>query len=72
MEKFSCKTIVCSSSPIVYKLDSEKLFKEDDICMQVNPCGYAKLTKERILCYGSISDLFHWRNDPPRYFGSKK
>ena len=42
MEKFSCKTIVCSSSETVYKSDSEKLFTEDDICFNVKTYRYTK------------------------------
>ena len=44
MEKFNCKTFVFSSSANVYKANSYKLLKEDDICMPDNPYGYTKLT----------------------------
>ncbi len=68
MEKFNCKTLVFSSSATVYKAKSDKLLKEDDICLPVNPYGYTKLTIERILCDLYNSDSSNWRIVSLRYF----
>ena len=68
MEKYSCKTFVFSSSATVYKAKSNKLLKEDDICLPVNPYGYTKLTIERIICDLYNSDPSNWRIISLRYF----
>ena len=39
----------------IMKLNSEKLFKEYDICMQVNPYGYINLTKEEFFVLGTLA-----------------
>ena len=68
MERFHCKTFVFSSSATVYKANSEKLLKEDDICIPINPYGYTKLTIENILRDLYNSDSSHWRIASLRYF----
>ena len=68
MEKYNCKTIVFSSSATVYKANSDKLLKEDDICEPVNPYGYTKLTIERILYDIYNSYPSNWRIASLRYF----
>ena len=68
MEKFNCKTFVFSSSATVYKAKTDKLLKEDDICLPVNPYGFTKLTIEKILCDLYNSDSSNWRIVSLRYF----
>ena len=59
MNKYNCKNIVFSSSATVYKAQSHKLLREEDICEPVNPYGNTKFIVEKIL-----KDLYHSHNQP--------
>ncbi len=68
MEKYNCKCMVFSSSAIVYKAQTGKLLKEDDICDPINPYGQTKLAIEKLLNDIYKSNPSEWRIACLRYF----
>tara|TARA_Y100000589_G_scaffold331848_1_gene387433 strand:+ start:1689 stop:2741 length:1053 start_codon:yes stop_codon:yes gene_type:complete len=68
MDKYSCKTIIFSSSATIYGEVNDNLIDENSLVNPINPYGNTKATIERIL-----EDLFksnpnEWRISCLRYF----
>ena len=68
MAEFDCKTIVFSSSAVVYGSSSEIPFKEQSIIEPNNPYGDTKAAIEVILSNIFKSDTSNWRIGNLRYF----
>ena len=68
MSEFDCKTIVFSSSAVVYGNSSEIPIKEQSIIEPHNPYGHTKAAIEVMLSNVSKSDKSNWRIGNLRYF----
>ena len=68
MEKYNCKSIVFSSSAVVYGSQTGKLLKEEDFCDPINPYGQTKLAIEKFLNDIYKSSPSEWRIACLRYF----
>ena len=68
MTKYSCKTIIFSSSATIYGLESQKPLVEESLINPINPYGSTKATIEKILL--EIHEAFpnQWRIANLRYF----
>lgn len=68
MEKYSCYSIVFSSSASIYKPKNIGLLNEDDFLEPLSPYGKTKLTIELILKDLHFNNLEKWRVANLRYF----
>lgn len=68
MRKFSCKTLIFSSSATIYFNAQKKFIKEDHFINPINPYGRTKATVEILLKDIYESEVNDWRIINLRYF----
>ena len=68
MEKFSCKTIVFSSSATIYKVNDYKLINEKHEINPTNPYGETKAAVEELLKKKYLENPKDWKIINLRYF----
>ena len=68
MKKYSCKTIVFSSSATIYGNNTKEKIKETEIIAPINPYGKTKAAIEQVLHDLFFSDPKNWRIVNLRYF----
>ncbi len=68
MDKYECRTIVFSSSAIIYGLSENGLIHEGSEVNPINPYGKTKLTAENVLNDLYLKNPHNWRIANLRYF----